>query len=110
MAKRPPAPAPTDAESEASAASESRNGTRDVTFRIPASGAASAALVGDFNAWSTDATPMERNGDEFEVTMPLSAGEHRYRFLLDGERWENDWQADDYRPNEFGSDDSIRRV
>jgi hypothetical protein len=27
--------------------------------------------------------------------------------LLDGERWENDWAADGYAPNNFGTEDSV---
>jgi 1,4-alpha-glucan branching enzyme len=83
---------------------------RGVTFRIRAGDASSAALVGDFNGWSTDATPMERGDDSFEVTIELAPGEYRYRYLLDGERWENDWNADEYSPNQFGGDDSVRRI
>lgn len=98
------------ADSVASAPESKMSRSRDVTFRMPAGETESAMLVGDFNGWSTDATPMERSGDSFEVTIPLEPGEHRYRYLLDGARWENDWQADDYVPNEFGSDDSVRRV
>jgi hypothetical protein len=26
--------------------------------------------------------------------------------LVDGERWENDWEADEYVPNEFSGEDS----
>jgi hypothetical protein len=32
---------------------------------------------------------------------------YRFRYLLDESRWENDWKADRYEPNPFGSDDSI---
>ena len=32
---------------------------------------------------------------------------YRFRYLVDGERWQNDWQAHDYEPNEFGGDDSV---
>ncbi len=34
----------------------------------------------------------------------------RFRYLLDGERWENDWAADGYVPNPFGSEDSLLEV
>jgi hypothetical protein len=37
-------------------------------------------------------------------------GEYRFRYYLDGQRWENDWEAEEYRPNDFGSDDSIVKV
>jgi hypothetical protein len=51
---------------------------------------------------------MEREGDEFVTRIALSPGRaYRFRYLLDGERWENDWAADAYVPNEFGGDDSV---
>ena len=31
----------------------------------------------------------------------------QYRYLLDGARWENDWQADKYLRNEYGGDNSV---
>jgi 1,4-alpha-glucan branching enzyme len=84
-----------------------------VTFELPPEvRAASAAVVGDFNGWSPHATTMTRRKDgRFSTTLTLESGrEYRYRFLLDGERWENDWQAHAYVVNEFGSEDSVVKV
>src|SRR3954463_12410520 len=81
-----------------------------VTFEVdPAVGAERAYVCGEFNDWSQDSHAMERNGDGgFALTVPLEAGKaYRFRYFLDGERWENDWAADDYVPNEFGGDDSL---
>lgn len=81
-----------------------------VTFELPAEVEADTAiLVGDFNGWSRDATTMSRRKDgRFSVTVSLSAGRtYRYRYLLDGSRWENDWAADGYAANDHGSEDSI---
>jgi len=33
-----------------------------------------------------------------------------FRYLVDGERWENDWAADAYVPNPFGGEDSVVEV
>jgi hypothetical protein len=42
------------------------------------------------------------------VTVGLDAGRaYRFRYLLDGQRWDNDWAADAYQPNDFGGDDSV---
>ncbi len=90
-----------------------RDGRCQVTFTVPAkAGAQSAQLVGDFNGWSTDETPMERRDDgSFSLTLELPTGESsRFRYLLDGERWENDWAADGYVANDFGGDDSLVQV
>jgi hypothetical protein len=70
--------------------------------------AASVHLVGEFNGWSSTAHPMARSGNQFVVEVPLAPGRtYRYKFLIDGTRWENDWNADAYVPNEFGGDDSV---
>ena len=42
------------------------------------------------------------------MTVGLDAGRaYRFRYLLDGQRWENDWAADAYQPNGFGGDDLV---
>ena len=84
--------------------------TVEVTFRLPAEVEAdSVALCGDFNSWSTDSIFLEPDGDScWTASVALQPGQtYRFRFLCDGERWENAWQADAYVPNPFGSDDSV---
>jgi hypothetical protein len=83
-----------------------------VTFRLPKEAAPNAQrimIVGDFNKWDTTKTPMKRlKSGNFMATLDLySNREYRFRYLIDGTRWENDWQADKYVPNSFGSDDSV---
>jgi hypothetical protein len=82
------------------------------TFRLPSSvGADVVQLVGDFNGWSRTTPPMRHEGPWFVAEVDLEPGRsYRYRYLLDGERWENDWAADAYSPNCFGSDDSVARA
>ena len=84
-----------------------------VTFRLAAEvQAEKVALCGDFNDWDESAHPMKELKDgSFSVTVSLEAGNsYRFRYMLDGERWENDWAADEYWPNDFGSDDSVVKV
>jgi 1,4-alpha-glucan branching enzyme len=85
------------------------HGLAVVTFRLPAaSGATSACVVAEFNDWSHTAMPMRATGDGFEATTVLAYGrQYRFRYLIDGHRWENDWAADAYVPNEYGGDDSV---
>ena len=80
-----------------------------ITFRLPYVGVAEqVCVVGEFNGWSDTATPMELQDGEFVARVPLSPNHsYRFRYLLDGERWENDWCADRYVANEFGGDDSV---
>ena len=84
-----------------------------VTFRLPAEVDSDAAfLYGDFNQWDGESTPMKKLKDgSFSVTVSLQAGRsYRFRYRLDNDRWENDWEADDYLPNQLGTDDSIVTV
>jgi 1,4-alpha-glucan branching enzyme len=90
----------------------SKNGNScKVTFELPGDVTAEeVVLVGDFNEWQGEPMPKRRDG-RFSLTVTLPAGrEYRYRYLLDGERWENDWAADAYAPNDYGSEDSILRL
>jgi 1,4-alpha-glucan branching enzyme len=83
-----------------------------VTFKLPkaaVTGAYRIMLVGEFNDWSVEATPLKRlmSGD-FSVTVELPVGrEYRYRYLINEDRWENDWCADKYVENHFGEEDSV---
>jgi hypothetical protein len=84
--------------------------TVPVTFTLPSEvGAGDVALCADFNGWTAGSIPLSRGSDgAWQVTVPLEPGNsYRFRYLLDGERWENAWQADRYEPNPFGSDDSV---
>jgi 1,4-alpha-glucan branching enzyme len=84
-----------------------------VTFRLPAEvDSDSAFLCGEFNQWDAESTPMKKLKDgSFSVTISLDAGQsYRFRYLLDNDRWENDWEADAYLPNQLGTDDSVVAV
>jgi 1,4-alpha-glucan branching enzyme len=87
-------------------------GTVEVTFELTPAVADSAAVVGDFNGWSIEADPMERGDDgSFRRTIQLELGrQYRFRYVIDGERWVNAWDADDYVPNDHGGDDSVVRT
>ncbi|MDA8240621.1 MAG: isoamylase early set domain-containing protein [Nitrospiraceae bacterium] len=86
-----------------------------VTFRLPSQAAPKArkvTIVGDFNNWNQEATPLRKmEGGDFMVTLELASGkEYRFRYLIDGKRWENDWHADKYVKSPFGVDDSVVAV
>lgn len=83
-----------------------------VTFRLPKIAAADAknvTIVGDFNSWNIYASPMKRlKSGDFTVTLQLEPGkEYQFRYLIDDNRWENDWNADKYVKGPFGSDNSV---
>jgi 1,4-alpha-glucan branching enzyme len=81
-----------------------------VTFKLPAEVKAQTVhLCGEFNKWSPTKNPLKqlKNGS-FSITMSLKPKQsYRFRYLLDGERWENDWDADAYVANQYGTEDSL---
>ncbi len=81
-----------------------------VTFELPADvEAKTVALCGEFNDWDRKSHILEQRKDgRFSLTVSLEAGKvYRFRYLVDGARWENAWDADGYLPNEFGTEDSV---
>ncbi len=78
-----------------------------VTFEVPESlgnNAAKAFVVGEFNNWSTSATPMKRKKNGiFTATLDLQKGhEYQFRYLLDKDKWENEVEADKLAPTPYG--------
>ncbi|MCF8458187.1 MAG: isoamylase early set domain-containing protein [Bacteroidales bacterium] len=83
-----------------------------VTFRLPKEIVAEAEtvnLVGDFNNWDANSTPMKKlKSGEFTVTVTLQKdNEYQYRYFIDGKIWKNEENADKYLMNEFGSENSV---
>lgn len=81
-----------------------------VTFSLPASvQGESVYLVGDFNEWSEQSTPMKRMKDgSFTIAMDLEKDkQYQFRYLVDGTYWHNDWEADKYLPNPYSGDNSV---
>jgi 1,4-alpha-glucan branching enzyme len=87
-----------------------------VTFRISKEAAQTAQsiwLVGDFNGWDMQATPMTGlKSGEFTTMLELDTGtpEYQFRYLYDGNLWQNDQEADGYVPNGIEGENSIVRV
>lgn len=82
-----------------------------VTFKLSkdeANNAETVRLVGDFNDWDLSAAPMKKlkNGS-FSSTISVSKdAEYQFRYLLDDEKWENDWNADAYKTSPVSFDDN----
>jgi hypothetical protein len=83
-----------------------------VTFVLPkaaAPDAGSVCILGEFNNWSAGSHPLlKREDGDFVVTLELEAGRaYRFRYVIDGWKFENDWFADRYEPNPYGGEDSV---
>ena len=73
--------------------------------------ARTVSLVGDFNGWRAEATPLEPSGPSraWVVTLPLARGRYEYAFIVDGKRW----VADPFAParaDDFDTHSSIVNV
>ena len=57
-------------------------------------------VVGDFNDWDPEATPMTRlKSGAWKATVDLEVERtYAFRYLIDGCIWENDGEADGYAP------------
>jgi 1,4-alpha-glucan branching enzyme len=71
-------------------------------------GAKTVHLVGDFNQWDKQASPMKRLKDgSFSISLSLKAGrEYHFRYLIDSIFWETDWHADKNVPTVFGDSEN----
>jgi 1,4-alpha-glucan branching enzyme len=82
-----------------------------VTFSLSKEAGSSAKtvhLVGEFNNWDEQATPMRKSKDgSFSIALDLETGrEYQFRYLIDDKIWENDWNADKYVATHFGDCDN----
>jgi 1,4-alpha-glucan branching enzyme len=86
---------------------------KKVTFALPKEAVVkvkTVALVGDFNNWAIEkgiSLTKQKDGS-FKTTVELESGkEYQYRFLLNGETWENAWDAPKYVSSPFGGENSV---
>jgi hypothetical protein len=78
-----------------------------VRFVFRDSNARAVALVGDFNGWSAEATPLEPTGVDgvWAVTVPLPRGRYEYAFVSGGT-----WRTDPTSPSsrdDFDTESSV---
>ncbi len=81
-----------------------------VSFRLPHSTWATCVhLVGDFNEWDRTSHPFVNDRDgSWSITEDFPCGRaYQFRYLIDGQDWINDGQADAYIYNQYGSDNCV---
>lgn len=83
------------------------NSECEVTFRLEDVQAEDVVLLCESNGWTP--TPMSQlKSGPFQTKLRLPVDQQiQFRYLLDGERWLNDTEADAYFPNEFGGENSV---
>jgi 1,4-alpha-glucan branching enzyme len=80
-----------------------------VTFTLQNVDGETAALVGEFNHWDGNAHTMKKAKDgSFSVTVNLPKDqEFQFRYLVNGDEWHNDPEADKHIPNPHGEMNSV---
>lgn len=77
-------------------------------LRVPE--ARTVSIVGDFNNWDPEATPLVETADGvWSVIVPLQPGTVRFSFLIDGREWRADPNAPP-APLDFGRPTSLAFV
>jgi len=78
-----------------------------VTFTVPAETANEVKVIGTFNDWNSEETPLKKlkNGN-FKGTVALDVDQsYEFRYLVDG-YYTNDENADSYSWNEFAASEN----
>jgi 1,4-alpha-glucan branching enzyme len=81
-----------------------------VTFSVPADLVQdSVSVVGDFNEWDDSAHPLKLSKKDgvWKKAVQLKPGRYEFRYFVDGERWENESDADDHVWSPFFSQNSV---
>ncbi|WP_413284634.1 isoamylase early set domain-containing protein [Vibrio sp. MA40-2] len=80
----------------------------EVTFEWPQGEETSVSIAGDFNDWQATPLKLNKKNKVYALRLRLPKGQtFQFRYLINGEIWENDQAADDYVRNSFGSDNSL---
>lgn len=80
-------------------------------FRLEAPDAERVAVAGSFTDWRPTVQLSDEDGDGvWTGSVPLEAGVHQYMFVLDGEQWVTDPDADRYVADGFGHRNAVVAV
>jgi 1,4-alpha-glucan branching enzyme len=79
-----------------------------VRFTVSAPEAKHVSLVGSFNGWAKNVTPMKFvDGVLWSVVVPLKEGEYPFMYVIDGVRWLTPPHADDFVTDGFGQTNGV---
>jgi len=83
-----------------------------VTFTLPKEAIMTGnqvLVLGEFNNWDpAKGLAMKATKSGYSAAVELEAGrDYQFRYLIDNQKWENDWAADSYIPSPYGVDNSV---
>ena len=99
----------------AAAAGTATDTVHVVRFVLVEPSARRVALVGDFNGWAADSTPLMTAGapGTWTISVTLPAGRHEYAFLVEEASGTVRWMRDPFAPpvrDEYGTESSVVTV
>jgi len=79
-----------------------------VKFTIKEQDAETAEILGLNNDWDNPVKMTKKKDGTFsaEVSLPKNS-QHEFKYRLNGTEWINEPEADEERPNSFGSNNSV---
>lgn len=69
--------------------------------------ARTVSLVGDFNDWNVQRTPLTQESGAWVASLPLPPGRHVYAFVVNGDQWIADPRAPKATDSDFGRPGSV---
>jgi hypothetical protein len=82
----------------------------NVLFRIEAPQAAAVSVIGSFNGWNTNATPLSKGADGWwEARVELAPGTYEYAYIIDGQ-WRTPPEAIVTFEDGFGGKNGVLEV
>ena len=107
QAEATPTPGGTKSRGRSGRAPSSR---RAVRFGLEIAGAKKVYVVGSFNQWHPEATPLRCvGGMKWYAYVSLDIGRYEYRFVVDG-KWMDAPEAEAYVPNAQGGRNAVVEV
>lgn len=78
-------------------------------FRLKAPGAERVSVVGTFNGWDPEAHRLQGPDPEgvWSLGLLLPPGRYRYMFVVNGDRWVTDPEAQAYEEDGFGGRNAL---
>jgi len=100
---------PPAADRQATASAQREDGATH--FRLEAPDADHVEVAGSFTDWRPTLELEDPDGDGvWTGSAPLEAGVHQYMFVVDGEQWVTDPNADRYVADGFGNKNAVVAV
>lgn len=85
-----------------------------VTFEVPADRIGKGRdvrVLGNFNGWSWDnGLAMSNGGASYKANVELEPGDYQFRYLVDNQEWQNDWEAEGYTSSGYNSDNCLLQL